>query len=355
MRQLVEANSTADDWTGTTDKAVRRKRQNRLNQRAHRRRRTHPVELTSGRKSIFTATLVLPPDTPHASPELPQVATARTLQVPERSSDHHPLDRHDQAPACPTEGAVFRIPYPLPVSLDPSVDIGLPKPLSTVLSDLPTGSPPLFSHLQRASDPSSSNAAIVMASNHFPLSCDNLLTLVQFNVLRAIITNISLLRLTSVFFPSPSAPPAVPPSPSLIPPPLRPTPLQLSTPHLPWIDIFPHPVVRDNLIRAGSAIDNHDMCLDIVGEVCGGSGPCEVLGMEWDASKVVVREKDDGEPEKELRGVLVWADPWDACNWELTEGFLRKWGWMVRGATDLIEASNEWREKRGEDRLVVEL
>ena len=78
--------------------------------------------------------------------------------------------------------------------------------------------------------------------------------------------------------------------------------------------------------------------------------------MEWNPSIVVVRATDEGGwRDEELRGVLVWADPWDASNWELTEGFLRKWGWTLRGATDLIDASNKWREKRGEDRLVVEL
>ena len=277
------------------------------------------------------------------------------LQAPERCPDHLPPQRQYQASPCSTEGAIQSIPYPLPVSLDLSLDIGLPNFSPTPIVDPLGPSPSASSHLLRASAPSSSNTTIATTSNHFPLSSDYLLTLVQFNVLRALLTNISLLHLTSIFFPSPFAPPAVAPSPSLIPPALRPTPLQLSTPHLPWIDIFPHPVVRDNLIRAGSAVDDHDVCIDIVGEICGWGGPCEVLGMEWDASRVIVRDKEEGEPEREMRGVLVWADPWDARNWELTEGFLRKWGWIFRGATDLIDTSNAWREQRGEDRLVVEL
>ena len=83
--------------------------------------------------------------------------------------------------------------------------------------------------------------------------------------------------------------------------------------------------------------------------------PCKLLGIGWDPAKVVTQEPEAGESRVEMRGVLVWADPWDASNWELTEGFLRKWGWIFQGATDIIEASNGWRARRGEEGLVVEL
>ncbi|ETI26952.1 hypothetical protein G647_10051 [Cladophialophora carrionii CBS 160.54] len=41
MRQLADAANTHDDWTGVTSATERRKRQNRLNSRAFRRRRAH--------------------------------------------------------------------------------------------------------------------------------------------------------------------------------------------------------------------------------------------------------------------------------------------------------------------------
>lgn len=176
----------------------------------------------------------------------------------------------------------------------------------------------------------------------FPFPSDHLLTLIHFNVCRALITNILVLNIQSAFpdcaaFHEPKLP-----SPALIPQHLRPTPLQLAVPHAHWIDIFPHPIVRDNLIRAGAAVDIARLCADIVGDTCS----------EREAS---LRDEQGRGADGEMQGVIVWADPWDARNWEMTEGFLRKWGWMMRGAEDLVEVSNGWREMRGEERLVVEV
>jgi hypothetical protein len=48
-----------------------------------------------------------------------------------------------------------------------------------------------------------------------------------------------------------------------IPSSLRPTDLQRSTPHHPWLDIFPLPRTRDNLIRAGDHLDDDELCHDL--------------------------------------------------------------------------------------------
>jgi hypothetical protein len=57
----------------------------------------------------------------------------------------------------------------------------------------------------------------------------------------------------------------------------------------------------------------------------------------------------------EKRGVLVWSDPWRADGWEVTEGFLKKWGRLLKGCRELIESTNRWRELRGEEPLVIEI
>jgi hypothetical protein len=54
-------------------------------------------------------------------------------------------------------------------------------------------------------------------------------------------------------------------------------------------------------------------------------------------------------------GLISWAEPWDIDGWEMTEAFVRKWGVLLRGCRDVIEAPNKWRRLRGEAELVVEL
>lgn len=189
--------------------------------------------------------------------------------------------------------------------------------------------PPLIPYLD-SSTPARSTWTIT-----FPLSPDHhLLTLMQYNVLRATMTNLAILSLLD----------ALPlecraareliellPTPDSIPPTFRPTPLQLSVPHGYWIDALPVPEMRDNLIRLQGSYDPDDLCLDL----CGGLY--------------------EGFDEVDTRGILVWADPWRSDAWEVTEGFAKKWGVLLRGCGGLIEATNRYRAARGEERLVVEV
>ena len=59
--------------------------------------------------------------------------------------------------------------------------------------------------------------------------------------------------------------------------------------------------------------------------------------------------------EIERRGVIVWSPPWDVRGWEVTEGFWNKWGFLMKGCDDVLEATNYWRGQRGEEPLVFEL
>jgi hypothetical protein len=106
-----------------------------------------------------------------------------------------------------------------------------------------------------------------------------------------------------------------------MPPSLRPTKVQRTVPHHPWLDFFPLPKMRDNLIQAGDDWDDDDLCHDIMGF--------------WNSSAGNA-------------GLLVWGEPWDVKNWELTEAFLKKWQWVVRGCPELMNSTNAWRAKRGE-------
>lgn len=170
----------------------------------------------------------------------------------------------------------------------------------------------------------------------FPLSPDHcLITLVQYNVVRAMICNMSILSLLyclpnkcSLAFGIPVLD-AVPPE--KIPLDLQPSVLQQSTPHPFWISAIPFPAMRDNLILLAGAYDSNDLCYDL--------------------GQALYEGFDD----VERRGCLVWGDPWHAYGWEVTEGFVRKWGFLLSGCLDVVESTNHWREVRGEDRLVIEI
>lgn len=89
--------------------------------------------------------------------------------------------------------------------------------------------------------------------------------------------------------------------------------------------------MRDNCIRCAGTIDEDDLCSDFIGGLY------------------------EGNADSDTKGWIVWTDPWDVSGWEVTEGFVKKWGRLLKGCRDLIEASNRWRAMRGEDALVVEV
>lgn len=161
---------------------------------------------------------------------------------------------------------------------------------------------------------------------------DHRLTLVKLNVFRAFQLNITSLGWSlegmtddalSPF--SNSGPCTGDCSQSLLPASLRPTPLQQSQSHHPWLDFFPFPRLRDNLIIQEEHVDDSQLCRDLMGF--------------WSM------------PSEEDNCMLVWGDPWDPMNWEVTELFLQKWGWAVTGCREIIWSSNFWREKRGQKKL----
>jgi hypothetical protein len=90
-------------------------------------------------------------------------------------------------------------------------------------------------------------------------------------------------------------------------------------------------MMRDNILRNQDNLDADALCDDFLGGM--GEGLSEVQG----------------------RGMILWGEPWSEDGWEISEGFARKWSFLLKGCTDLIESTNRWREARGEERLVVEV
>jgi hypothetical protein len=117
-----------------------------------------------------------------------------------------------------------------------------------------------------------------------------------------------------------------PPNPQYYPVSMRPTPLQVLVEHHPWIDFFPCPRMRDNLLRVvfehgEDAFDEDALCHDITD---GGAA----AGIESAA-------------------MITWADSWSPEGWEVTEMFLEKWSWLLHGCVELQTSTNTWRNRRG--------
>lgn len=155
---------------------------------------------------------------------------------------------------------------------------------------------------------------------------DHLLTLSKLNILRAILDNSKILGISTQemeddgLFPFNHLTGDTLKN-QRLPMSLLPTLMQSDVPHHPWLDCFPFPRLRENLIEATGSFNDCDLCGDIM------------------------------DPGLDDAGMLVWGDPWLPQNWEVSEQFLRKWHWVVQGTPELLKSTNYWRMRRGMKRV----
>ncbi|GAB1195674.1 hypothetical protein APSETT444_004936 [Aspergillus pseudonomiae] len=144
---------------------------------------------------------------------------------------------------------------------------------------------------------------------------DHLLSLPKFNIQRAIIDNTVAMGMTMEWMNGDDAVsifnmqgPGI--SEALIPASLRPTIVQRRIPHHPWLDFFPFPNLRDNLIAVQDEIDDEELCHDLMAF--------------WDT-------RNTGPM------LLVWGPSWMPGNWEMTPAFVKKWGFLLGGCEELLQ------------------
>ncbi|KAF7539280.1 hypothetical protein G7054_g2221 [Neopestalotiopsis clavispora] len=156
---------------------------------------------------------------------------------------------------------------------------------------------------------------------------DLVLTLIQFNVFRALLNNTQTLGWDFQWLEceEPESPWTIADAPSAqslsCPLCLQPTDMQRKIPHHPWIDLWPIPRMRDNLLLAAGLYDEDELC----------NGLLEFKDVP-----------------NEQSGLLVWGEPWDEASWEVSATFVRRWGWTIRGCDELLDSTNRWRMARGE-------
>ncbi|KAF5022908.1 hypothetical protein F66182_5027 [Fusarium sp. NRRL 66182] len=112
---------------------------------------------------------------------------------------------------------------------------------------------------------------------------------------------------------------------------LRPTSLQREVVHHPWVDLLPFPQLRDNIINGytDGTFDEDILCVDLLGLACS-------------------QNLDDS-------FLIVWGESADPATWEVSVGFLKKWGWLLKGCPELAESTNRWRLQRGEKMLDIQV
>ncbi|KAL3487379.1 hypothetical protein BJX62DRAFT_241079 [Aspergillus germanicus] len=302
MLQLVEAKRKDDDWTGTKDAAARRKAQTRLNTRAyHEPIKSYTIIGPNGpvgkRKALAAKAAEAT-----ASPYTESTATINPQPKPEEALVECWDISQQSVAVVPALHIRQQYNARMPLMLPPEQD-------------------------------GRRNQQHQFKNLIFPLCPDHLITLLQYNALRALATNRALTNqlLTTPLscteevihvLPYPSTPQHT----ISLPASLLPTPLQQTIPHGDWIDLFPSPEGRDRLIRATGIFDEDELWEDCIGGLF------------------------EGFPDDEMkqRGLIAWSPPWDVSGWEMSEGFVRKWGWLVRGVPGMLEATNRWRGLRGE-------
>ncbi|KAF2963633.1 hypothetical protein GQX73_g9943 [Xylaria multiplex] len=293
MPHMLEARSKEDDWAGVSNLAMRKKRQNRLNQRALRRRR-------QAKKLAYLQEELV--ETTPSKPSLNMERQADSLD----DLSWNTIDSNAHITRGPgQQNALEQMGHQPALSIKSA-------PRFECISEV--GGPLLIVSI--------GPTTIVLDLYTYPLPADHLLTLVRYNLYRACAANSSILGLdprslhddiTSPFYNLRTFNHPLPKS-------LLPTETQITARHHPYIDIFPFSNLRDKLILSQGTVDEDELCADLGGK----------------------------NSTTEHTGLIVWNDSWDPMGWELSEYVAIKWARLFGDCEELLTATNYWRNTRGE-------
>ncbi|KAJ6010033.1 hypothetical protein N7522_005049, partial [Penicillium canescens] len=313
------------DWTSTEDRKQRKKIQNRINQRAHRKRISEikAQNPKSGQRPYRV--------------DRWRVANNKVSQP----NDNISTSMNELANQTP-----FR------------------QNIGSVIEFAPVSG---HSH-QRSGVAAISAQSDKSPQIQFPLPSDHLLHLIHYNVFRALVSNKDVLRNFATIITSnddvdnPQRGRRLCDGPTVIhplypgpPSSLFPTSLQMVHPHSNWIDMFPFPQIRDNLIQCEAYVDVVDFLKDLFGDMVNDnlSITPETSGSFSTSAKILIQGEDDDMVTAGRKGLIVWGEAHLKESWEATPGFLKKWACLLKGCEELIEISNRWRTIRGENPIVL--
>jgi hypothetical protein len=100
--------------------------------------------------------------------------------------------------------------------------------------------------------------------------------------------------------------------PPLCPLSLRPTELQRRVPHRAWIDIFPIPQMRRNILQEYNRVDTDELCADLL---------------------------DISPGLEDKPNLIVWGDVANPGSWEASTRFWRKCGWVLLGCSGILDTT----------------